>query len=155
MHLLDVYLSKLPKDEHRVEAFTFGHCLRHPKKGHGTQQYLLEKNKLTYMVMNMCEDASLRKKTNHYLHLTAATALFEANVPEKLIQEHTGHRHSGNMNDSPPCNIEQHPKFWQQTQGWTTRKLFRLPDLQLYPQPNELLCGARHAQYRVLIWVHH
>ena len=40
----------------------------------------------------MCEDAGLQKKTNHCRRPTAATALFEVNVSEKIIQERTGHR---------------------------------------------------------------
>ena len=33
----------------------------------------------------------MKGKTNHSLWATGATRLFEANVPEKLIQERTGH----------------------------------------------------------------
>ena len=41
----------------------------------------------------MCEDAGVKgHKTNHSLRATAASELFRANVPEKIIQERTGHR---------------------------------------------------------------
>ena len=36
--------------------------------------------------------ASLEGKTNHSLHATSASRMFDANIPEKLIQERTGHR---------------------------------------------------------------
>ena len=41
---------------------------------------------------NMCMQIGVEGKTNHSLRATGATRLFEANVPEKLIQERTGHR---------------------------------------------------------------
>jgi integrase len=37
-------------------------------------------------------EISGKSLTNHSLRATGATRLFEANVPEKLIQERTGHR---------------------------------------------------------------
>ena len=41
----------------------------------------------------MCEQAEIKgNKTNHSLRATGATKLYESGVPEKLIQEHTGHR---------------------------------------------------------------
>ena len=44
VHLLDIYLGKLPQDAHRVEAFTYFQPLpKPPKKAHGTHQYLLER----------------------------------------------------------------------------------------------------------------
>lgn len=42
--------------------------------------------------MEMFEKVGIAGKTNHSLRATGASALFEANVPEKLIQERTGHR---------------------------------------------------------------
>ena len=38
------------------------------------------------------EKAGIQGKTNHSLRATGATRLFAANVPDKLIQECTGHR---------------------------------------------------------------
>ena len=41
----------------------------------------------------MCERAGMKAhKTNHSLRATAATELYQADVPEKLIQERTGLR---------------------------------------------------------------
>ena len=44
------------------------------------------------MVSDTCAKAGLEKKTNHSLHITATIVLFQANIPEKIIQERTGHR---------------------------------------------------------------
>ena len=44
----------------------------------------------------MCEAASIvGLHTSHSLRVTAATSLYEKQVPEKLIQERTGHRSLG------------------------------------------------------------
>ena len=41
----------------------------------------------------MCQEAGVDgKKTNHSLRATGATQLYQSGVPEKLIQERTGHR---------------------------------------------------------------
>ena len=44
------------------------------------------------MVKEMFSAVGIDGKTNHSLRATGASTLFEANVPEKVIQEHTGHR---------------------------------------------------------------
>ena len=45
------------------------------------------------MVQKMCADAGISgKKTNHNLRATGASQRFQAYVPEKVIQERTGHR---------------------------------------------------------------
>ena len=41
----------------------------------------------------MCKQAGIKgNKTNHSLRATGTTELYESGVPEKLIQERTGHR---------------------------------------------------------------
>lgn len=51
------------------------------------------KNMLSKMVPEMCAEAGLAgKKTNHSLRFTGTSCIFEAGVPEKLIQQRTGHR---------------------------------------------------------------
>lgn len=41
----------------------------------------------------MCYDAGIEgKKTNHSLRVSGASTLFEAGVPERVIQQRTGHR---------------------------------------------------------------
>ena len=49
-------------------------------------------NILGSVVKRLCEAAGLQEHyTNHFLHATAATRLFEAGVDEQLIMQHTGH----------------------------------------------------------------
>ena len=44
------------------------------------------------MVKDMCGEANVKgQKTNYSLRATGATALYKAGVPEKAIQERTGH----------------------------------------------------------------
>ena len=50
------------------------------------------KNKLATMVRGMCSECGISNKTNHSLRATGATTLFNASVPEKIIQSTTGHR---------------------------------------------------------------
>ena len=46
------------------------------------------------MVSSMCEEAGVGgKKTNHSLRVTVANVLFDASVPEHIIQGQTGHGH--------------------------------------------------------------
>ena len=44
------------------------------------------------MVREMCAEAGIGFKTNHSLRASGASAMFRANVPEKIIQKTTGHR---------------------------------------------------------------
>ena len=54
---------------------------------------LIGQNKLSHMVHDMCKLGNISgHKTNHSLRATGATELYAAEVPEKIIQERTGHR---------------------------------------------------------------
>jgi len=44
------------------------------------------------MMKKMCVNAGLQKYTNHSLQAYGTSTLFQANVPRKLIQQHTGHK---------------------------------------------------------------
>ena len=45
------------------------------------------------MLASMCKDAGISgHKTNHSLRAYAATELFRAGIPEKVIQDRSGHR---------------------------------------------------------------
>lgn len=43
------------------------------------------------MVKEMCAECGIELKTNHSLWATGASAMFQANVPEKIIQSITAH----------------------------------------------------------------
>ena len=90
VYLLDLYISKLPPDAHKAGAFYLRPLPNTPSKGPWYTAVPIGKNTLCGMVKNMCVKAGLETRTNHSLRATAATALFKADVPEKVIQERTG-----------------------------------------------------------------
>lgn len=49
-------------------------------------------HKLCGMVKDMFTEIGVSGKSNHSLRATGASVLYKANVPEKIIQECTGHR---------------------------------------------------------------
>ena len=62
---------------------------------HGTRLFRLvgTRNTLNKMVSSMCKEAGVKgEKTNHSLRVAGASALFEAGVPERVIQGRTGHK---------------------------------------------------------------
>ena len=54
----------------------------------------------------MCQEAGIPPKTNHSLQATGVTALFNANVLEKMIRDVTGHR-------SNLLQLYEHPTLQQ------------------------------------------
>ena len=61
------------------------------------------------MVKDMCAEAGIVDcKTNHSLWATGATALFNASVPEKIIQKTTGHRSVTALHSYERILTEQH-----------------------------------------------
>lgn len=94
VHLLDLYLNKLPQ-----WAFDNDVLYCRPKQHTPVSDKIpwydalpVGKNKLSSMVKDMCKDCGIEEKTNHSLRATGASVMFQANVPEKIIQNTTGHR---------------------------------------------------------------
>ena len=95
VYLLDLYLSKLPPI-----AFERDVLYWQPKPvvpdDPTVPWYTCQpvgKHKLSAMVSTMCEEAGIKeRKTNHSLRVTGATTLYTGGVPEREIQERTGHR---------------------------------------------------------------
>ena len=57
----------------------------------------------------MCEEAGLSEhKTNHSLHVTGATSLYKGGVPEREIQQRTGHRSIEALRKYEHTGEEQH-----------------------------------------------
>ena len=57
----------------------------------------------------MCQAAGIvGRKTNHSLRATAASEMFARQIPEKLIQERTGHRSLEALRTYERSNEEQH-----------------------------------------------
>ena len=68
-------------------------------------------NVLNTMVKRMCGEAGVEgNKTNHSLRATGATTLFRASVPEKLIQQRTGHRSVEALRQYEHTTTSQHEK---------------------------------------------
>ena len=82
VHLLDLYISKLPEKN----------TLKVKPQNEALPWFCdvpVGKNTLQNKLKRMCANAGI--KMNHSLRSTGASELY-ANVPEKLIQERTGHR---------------------------------------------------------------
>lgn len=90
--LLDAYLEKLPKAALDTDVF---YC-RSIQKYHDGYWYSPQargKNYLSYMVKAMCREAGIEGDfSNHSLRASGATELFQSGVPERVIQDFTGHR---------------------------------------------------------------
>ena len=108
VHLLDLYISKLPPDAHKAGAFFFRPLPNTLSTGPWYSVVPIGKNTLCGMVKSMCEKAGLMIRTNHSLRATAATALLKANVPEKVIQERTGHRSADALKQYGRSTKRQH-----------------------------------------------
>lgn len=94
VHLLDLYFEKLPKFASEKDIF---YCK--PKSAVPSDpsaawydSVAVGKHKLSGYVSSMCEDAGVSRKTNHALRATGTTDMYIAKVPERTIQEPTGHR---------------------------------------------------------------
>ena len=56
----------------------------------------------------MCAEANIVGKTNHSLRATGATALFQKGVPERIIQNVTGHRSLEALRSYERISLSQH-----------------------------------------------
>ena len=95
VHLLDLYLQKLPKGAIEADVFYMRPLNAVPKDTSRPwfTNCPVGRNTLAAVVKKMCKEVGIEgKKTNHSLRATGATELFQAKVPERLIQQRTGHR---------------------------------------------------------------
>ena len=94
--ILDLYLSKVPVAAKQPNGKFYRQPL--PFTPTGIRPWFFEghlgQNCIQAMVKNMMQDASIDGKrfTNHSLRATGTTSLFDAGVPEALIQKRSGHR---------------------------------------------------------------
>ena len=93
--ILDLYFLKVPKEVMKTDTFylqPLQRCPSDPTKPWFSKQPM-GRNKLGQMMKNMGVQAGLSKMyTNHSLRAFGASKMFQQGVPEKLIQERTGHR---------------------------------------------------------------
>ncbi len=91
--LLDLYISKLPMEATEKDLFYVRPV--ETVRNESTWYYSIPigRNKLSQMVHEICKIGNISgHKTNHSLRATGATELYTAEVPEKIIEERTGHR---------------------------------------------------------------
>ena len=90
---LDKYFSKIPDQARQLDIYLrpLGNIPNDPTRPWFAATPVGE-NKLGAMVKDMFTEVGIVNKTNHSLRATGATNLYTANMPEKLIQQRTGHR---------------------------------------------------------------
>ena len=91
---LDKYLEKFP-----VPPSSLGFFYLQPRAADPKAPWYhpnpMGRNNLNSLLSQLCQEAGIAgKKTNHSLRATGATTLFNAQVPEKMIKEITGHHSS-------------------------------------------------------------
>ena len=94
VYVLDLYMQKLPPEAFSRDNFYVQPCLTvpdDPSKPWFTSNPV-GKNTLSKMVKEMCSESGVNgEKTNHSLRATGISDLYQAGVPEKVIQERSGH----------------------------------------------------------------
>ena len=93
--ILEKYLEKIPRDEITPDSSFYLTPLPFTPLGsrpwYFRDQY--PRKKLQNMLKMMCQEAGVEGNfTNHSLRATGTTTLFDAGVPESIIQKRTGHR---------------------------------------------------------------
>ena len=95
VRILDKYLQVLPPDAIKNDIFYLQPLAQVPSNPSAPwfKTTPVGKNTLGTMIKRMCNNAGISDGfTNHSLRAYGATTLFHAEVPEKLIQQRTGHR---------------------------------------------------------------
>jgi len=92
--ILDKYLQVLSPESKESDGFYFKALSEVPSDPSMPwfTNVPVGKNTLGAMMKKMCANAGLQKYTNHSLRAYGTSTLFQANIPEKLIQQRTGHR---------------------------------------------------------------
>ena len=94
VYLLDLYLSKLPSEAFEQDIFylrPLGNIPSDPAKP-WYSSVPVGKNTLERKLAIICDCAGIQETiTNHSLRATSATHMYRSGVPEKVIQERTGH----------------------------------------------------------------
>ena len=111
VHLLDLYISKLPKEAKEKDLLYVRPLDKKPQDPNlpWYSAVPLGKHTLQQKVRKMCAEAGISgHKTNHSLRATGATELYKKGVPEKLIQERTGHCSLESLRTYERTSEEQH-----------------------------------------------
>ena len=92
--MLDLYISKLPPGAVEKDMF---YCWPLEQKDYwyyiNNSAQPRGKHQLNEMVNNTCKEAEINGHySNHSLRASGVSVLFQSEVPEKIIQDVTGHR---------------------------------------------------------------
>ena len=113
VNLLDKHISKLPKEAKEKDLFYVRPLESIAESADMHEIWYsavpIGKHTLQQKFSKMCQAAGIvGHKTNHSLRATAALEMFSRQVPEKLIQERTGHRSLEALRMYERSNEEQH-----------------------------------------------
>ena len=91
--ILKLYISKLAEEAVREDKF---YCRAKESTPTDNFSWYIQmpvgRNILQTMVKTMCKEVGVIGKSNHSLRATGTARLYAANVPEKIIQQRSGHR---------------------------------------------------------------
>ena len=104
--LFSFYFQKIPQ-EYQGNAFYLRPCSVTPEE-HTESWFMCQPVALDSMVARMFEAVGVRGNTNHSLRVTGTTRLFNAQVPEKIVQERSGHRSLDSLRCYERTSKEQH-----------------------------------------------
>ena len=111
VHLLDLYIAKMPSSiVATAGTFYLRPLPQRPTNGQAPwfNSTPIGRNTLSTILKKMCIEAGIQgNKTNHSLRSTG-TQMFQAEVPEKIIQQRTGHRSLVAMRAYERTTEEQH-----------------------------------------------
>ena len=93
MALLDLYLSKIPSDALQKDNFYLRPLQKKPDNPGAAWFSSMQVgiNTMNDMLKKMCDQAVIECRSNHSLRTTGASEMFQANLPEHVIQSRTGH----------------------------------------------------------------
>ena len=91
--VLDTYFSKLSQEAFKKDNFYLQALSPSNPEKPWFSCTPVGRNTLGKIVQTVCLEGNIPgRKTNHSLRATGASTMFESGVPEKIIQQRTGHR---------------------------------------------------------------
>ena len=137
VNILDFYFSKLPAKAFEDDVF-YVRPLKDVPSDPSAPWYSavpIGKHTLNDKVKKMCLEAGVQgNKTNHSLRATGATRMYQSGIPEKVIQERTGHRSLEGLRSYERSSEQQH-------QIASASTVLSIPQTQTYHH-------AQHATYQ-------
>ena len=111
VNIIDFYFSKLPAKAFEADVFYVRPLKDVPSDPSApwNSAVPIGKHTLNDKVKKMCLEAGVQgNKTNHSLHATGASRMYQSGIPEKVIQEKTGHRYLEGLRSYERSSEQQH-----------------------------------------------